>query len=314
MKHNFCIFIFSYGRPEFLLRNTYRNIKLTNTQAKIYIVLSNDDKTIPQYQDMFENVIIFDKNDIKQDTCDAYQSIKSCVFYARNKSFELAESLGFRYFLTLDDDYNYISIRYHCGKSILSYRINKNFDEICDAYFDILDSQDYMKCIAFSQDGDYLGGASGGLFKDGHRFKAMNSFFCDTHKKFDFIGRINEDVNTYVVNNLKGNIFLTFRGVSINQANTQQISEGMADAYKYGTYLKSYYTVVVAPSIVSIKLFGNTHPRIHHSIKWENSVPKILNDKFKSKFEIAENNNVDNDINLINEIESSLLDKNIDEW
>ena len=311
MNHEFCIFIFSYGRPEFLLKNTFKNLVLAKTNAKCYIVLSSDDKAIPRYKEMFDDVIVFDKDDIKQDTCDAYQSIRSCVFFARNKAFELAEELGYRYFLTLDDDYNYIAIRYRDGNHLFSYRIDKNFDDICDAYFDILDSQPFMKCVAFSQDGDYVGGYTGGLFADGYRFKAMNCFFCDTHKKFDFIGRINEDVNTYISNNLKGNVFLTFRGMSVAQANTQQVSDGMAEAYKYGTYLKSYYTVVVAPSVASIKLFGNSYPRIHHSIKWANTVPKILHDEYKSKFDDIEFTN--DDINLVNEIESSLFTTS-DEW
>ena len=310
MKHDFCIFIFSYGRPEFLLKNTYKNLVLANSKAKTYIVLSSDDKTIPQYKEMFENVIVFDKDDIKQDTCDAYQSIRSCVFFARNKAFELAESLGYRYFLTLDDDYNYIAIRYRDGNHLFSYRIQQGFDEICDAYFDILDSQPFMKSVAFSQDGDYVGGYTGGLYKDGYRFKAMNCFFCDTHKKFDFIGRINEDVNTYISNNLKGNIFLTFSGTSVAQANTQQVSNGMTESYKFGTYLKSYYTIVVAPSVASIKLFGNSYPRIHHSIKWANTVPKIIDDKYKSDYnDIAIE---PNDVDVVRELENSLFVN--DEW
>ena len=110
----------------------------------------------------------------------------------------------------------------------------------------------------------------------------MNSFICSTKKPFTFIGRINEDVNTYTTIQSRGNIFLTVPMVCLQQKSTQQSDGGMTDVYiNGGTYLKSFYTVITMPSATSIKLMQSRHPRLHHSISWNNTVPCIISDKYK---------------------------------
>ena len=110
----------------------------------------------------------------------------------------------------------------------------------------------------------------------------MNTFICSTDRKFQFVGRINEDVNTYVKYGSIGSIFLTVPDVRIIQLQTQNNSGGMTDLYlDSGTYIKSFYTVMYHPSSVNISLMGETHKRLHHSIKWVNTVPKILDESYK---------------------------------
>jgi hypothetical protein len=48
-----------------------------------------------------------------------------------------------------------------------------------------------------------------------------------------------------------------------------------------GTYLKSFYTVMYAPSRMTISLMGAINPRLHHKIRWNNAVPMILDEKYK---------------------------------
>ena len=56
----------------------------------------------------------------------------------------------------------------------------------------------------------------------------------------------------------------------------------MSDVYlDAGTYLKSFYTVMVAPSCVVVAMMGDKHMRMHHKINWECAVPKILNQKYR---------------------------------
>lgn len=50
-----------------------------------------------------------------------------------------------------------------------------------------------------------------------------------------------------------------------------------------GTYLKSFYSVMWAPSCVKIGAMGDTHKRIHHSITWDKCAPKILSEKWKKQ-------------------------------
>lgn len=66
------------------------------------------------------------------------------------------------------------------------------------------------------------------------------------------------------------------------QLQTQSNSGGNTEAYKtMGTYVKSFYSVMAAPSCCKVSILGTTHPRIHHKIDWNKAVPKILHERFK---------------------------------
>lgn len=93
---------------------------------------------------------------------------------------------------------------------------------------------------------------------------------------------MNDDVNTYVTLSHQGKVFFTLGDVSVLQEPTQQNSGGLTDMYKEnGTYMKSFYTVMMCPSAVKISSMGITHPRIHHKINWNHCAPKILRQEWK---------------------------------
>ena len=127
-----------------------------------------------------------------------------------------------------------------------------------------------------AQGGDFIGGKDSKNFRKGILRKAMNSFVCDTERPFKFVGRINEDVNTYVTLGSRGDLLFTICNVSLVQTRTQSSKGGMSDVYEDGTFLKSMYTVMMAPSCVCIKEMGGKNKRIHHHIDWEHAVPKII--------------------------------------
>ena len=105
----------------------------------------------------------------------------------------------------------------------------------------------------------------------------MNSFVCATVKPFLFRGRINEDVNTYVSLGRTGDLFFTDLHLQLEQPATQANTGGMTEVYlDSGTYVKSFYTVMVAPSCTSIGLFGRINKRLHHKINWQKAVPLII--------------------------------------
>lgn len=112
----------------------------------------------------------------------------------------------------------------------------------------------------------------------------MNTFFCDVEKPFKFIGRINEDVNTYTRLGSVGWLGLTITDGQINQKQTQANKGGMSNVYlDSGTYLKSFYSVIGMPSAVKISEMGDKNKRIHHNVEWERCVPMILNEMYKKK-------------------------------
>jgi hypothetical protein len=133
-----------------------------------------------------------------------------------------------------------------------------------------------------AQGGDFLGGNKGGNAKIKLMRKAMNTFLCSTERPFKFIGRLNEDVTTYVNLGSKGSLFITTTNLMITQKGHQQEKSGLTDVYlDSGTYVKSFFSVMYNPSSVKIADVSNKHKRIHHKVKWKYAVPKIINEKYK---------------------------------
>ena len=48
-----------------------------------------------------------------------------------------------------------------------------------------------------------------------------------------------------------------------------------------GTYVKSFYSVMYAPSCVKISTLGTANKRIHHLVEWDYCVPRIIEDKYQ---------------------------------
>jgi len=287
MDDNFCIFILSHGRPDRVV--TLRTMKEMGYTGKWFIIVDNEDKTIDKYIENFGNdkILIFDKLAMSKifDTMDIEDNRKTIV-YARNYCFEAAKQLGIEYFIELDDDYRSIECRFNT-KGEFSQANKLNLDMITGYLLDYYKSTT-ITCLAIAQNGDFIGG--GGV--NGNPFcnnlmikrKAMNFLLCSTLRPFQFIGRINEDVNTYALLGSQGKLFITINVLSLKQNDTQQSKGGMTDVYMdSGTYVKSFYTVIAHPSSVKISLLGETKHRIHHRIKWKYTIPCILSEKYKKE-------------------------------
>jgi hypothetical protein len=247
-------------------------------------VIDNEDETADDYRKVFgaDNVFQFDKAKVAKtfDEGDTNPDRRTIV-YARNASYEIAEQLGLDYFAQFDDDYTNFSYRYIRNNKMLSHTI-RNFDHIIPVMLDLLENTNALT-VAFSQGGDHIGGILGN-YRKGVLRKAMNSQFIRTDRPVKFVGRINEDVNAYVVWGSRGELFFTLTDLQLNQVTTQSNPGGMTDTYlESGTYLKSFFTVMMAPSSVKIRMMGQTGRRLHHAILWENTVPKIISPRHRKK-------------------------------
>lgn len=68
----------------------------------------------------------------------------------------------------------------------------------------------------------------------------------------------------------------------LTQGVTQTNAGGMTEIYlDAGTYVKSFYTVMMQPSSVRVSLMQSTHLRMHHSVKWRHTVPVIVDEKHR---------------------------------
>ena len=280
MRDDFAVFILTHGRPEKVV--TLHSLMEGNYSGKWYIVIDNEDDTEAEYRRRFgDRVIQFDKRAIAEriDTADLSQDRRTIV-YARNACFDLAKEVGVRYFLELDDDYTSFMYRFpDDGK--LGYVNARDLDTLFEAMIDFLDDSGALT-VAFAQGGDFIGGLDSGTFHKRLLRKAMNTFFCDVEKPFEFYGRINEDVNTYTLLGNRGKLLFTTTEANITQLQTQSNPGGMSEVYlDSGTYLKSFYTVIFSPQCTKIATMGDKHKRIHHQVNWNACTPKILNEKWK---------------------------------
>src|SRR5437899_3022527 len=276
---DFAVFILTHGRTNKVY--TIEALKKHGYTGKIYLIIDNEDKTSEEYYKKFENVIMFDKKAIAEetDTIDNFNDLRGVV-YARNACFNIAKDLNITYFMVLDDDYTSFDYRLYIDKAI--FKNIKNLDKIFDVTLDYYKTIN-VKSIAFAQTGDFIGGIDNGnkLFRFSLR-KIMNSFLCSTERPFKFMGRINEDVNVYTSYQSQGNMFLTIHNLSLTQRETQKTKGGLTEIYlDFGTFIKSFYTVICSPSSVKVKLMNTTHRRLHHSINWDCAVPQIIDEKYK---------------------------------
>lgn len=226
LPDDFAVFILTHGRPDRV--STYSTLMRGGYAGRLYIIIDNEDRTADRYYEKFgDQVIMFDKYAVSRtfDEADNFGDRRSVV-YARNASFEIAERLGIRYFMQLDDDYK--DFAYKIGGSYNSIHgkrirdLNKTFYYLLEYYKSIP-----AKSIAIAQGGDFMGGLENKIDKDiRRRRKCMNTFMLSTGRPFKFVCRINEDVTTYTWYQSTGALFLTFPLIAIEQERTQKGSGG----------------------------------------------------------------------------------------
>lgn len=277
---DFIVFILTHGRPDSIY--TLNSLRVCGFTGRVVLVLDDGDETVHEYINKytFGNIKVFDKKAYAEaiDEFDNFEDRRAIV-YARNACFDIAADLEYTYFLQLDDDYVSFDYRLVIDDKAV-FKPVKNLDAVFDSVLDYYKSIPAYS-IAFAQGGDFIGGIDNGrqTFRFSQR-KVMNTFFCSTERRFKFFGRINEDVNVYTDFQSKGNLFLTLQNLSITQQRTQQKRGGLTDIYlQLGTYVKSFYTLMCAPSCTRISMMNANHKRLHHSIDWDVAVPKIIREE-----------------------------------
>jgi hypothetical protein len=239
----FAMFILTHGRPHDQL--TLERLKECGYTGDVYLIIDDEDKTADEYFSKYgDKVIQFNKEKSAElfDIADTRSDRRATVF-ARNQSFLIAKELGLDYHMQLDDDYTSILYRFIKDNTFQSLNI-KSMDQVVEAMIDLMESTGATS-IAMSQGGDHMGGEKGNINKPLLR-KCMNTWLLKTEPPLEFVGRMNDDVNTYVVNGARGHLFLTTTALQTNVKQTQSVAGGMTEMYlDAGTYMKSMYTVMM---------------------------------------------------------------------
>ena len=237
MREDFCAFILTHGRPERV--HTYRTLQTHGYTGKTFIVFDDEDEDGPEYKRIFgDDVLVFSKDEVAQYT-DQFDNFsdRRTILWARNACWNLAQQMGYRYFIQLDDDYHSWNYRKMGKGHRLSSSVAEEYhswamrslDAVFQALVRLVETTP-IKTVALSQGGDHVSGNSD-PYRTWFLRKAMNSFVCDTEKPFLFQGRLNEDVNTYIGLGRTGDLFFTDREVYLGQHQTQANSGGMTEVY-----------------------------------------------------------------------------------
>lgn len=281
INYNFAIFIISHARADSV--ETVKSLKKCNYSGRWYIICDDEDDQLDKYKDNFgeDHILVFNKDEIrpKFDMMDNFEG-KGTPIFVRNAIWEIAKKLGLEYYLELDDDYCDFSIRSKVGTHLPIFNI-VDFDGVCNAYIEFLNCGD-IATVAFAQTGEMMGGLKGQVWRKKIKRKAMNAYFCKVDKPFDWHGRLNDDVNTYLFHGRIGKLFLTTAIVNVCQKVTQSKSGGITETYlNLGTYIKSFSSVMLRPDCVKVSSMGITDRRMHHEINDKCAYPMIISSKFK---------------------------------
>lgn len=285
MNEDLIIFIFSHGRPEKI--HTIKTLLKNGYTGKYFIIIDDEDQTAHKYYELFsDKVIMFNKSEAAKlfDAGDNFTDRRAIV-YARNASYNIAKKLGYKYFLQFEDDYIDFYFKINAKGEYAQKKIN-NLDFILNCllnYYKTIPA----KCVSMQQGGDFFGGKKSSNITNENRArnimrKTMNSLFCSVDRPVKWIGRLNDDVNTYVEAGRRGDIFLNTSMLALQQPVTQKVAGGHSEIYKsMGTFVKSFYSIMYAPSCVSIAMLNSSHSRLHHQVSYNHAVPCIIQQKWK---------------------------------
>lgn len=84
-----------------------------------------------------------------------------------------------------------------------------------------------------------------------------------------------------------GRLVMSSTKVCLVPMATQSLAGGMTEEYmETGTYIKSFYSVMISPHAVKIGYIADGHAkakdnniRVHHAINWERTAAKILREE-----------------------------------
>ena len=280
MNEKFGVFILSHGRADRVY--THATLRKQGYTGDIKILCDNEDDTIGDYRAVYgDDVLVFDKEEwrLKTDVMDTFQR-RDVVVFARNAVFDVAKNAGYKYICVLDDDYKSFEYRYIEDDKLKVWK-TKRLDDVFKAAVQFLKTSS-AKCYAFDQAGDMIGGANSKRFHDRVMRKIMNTYFFDVDNPVEFSGTLDEDMVASLRCGLSGELLLTSVDMTIVQMKTQANKGGLTDAYlDFGTYTKSFYAVMMNPSICKIAMMGDKHMRIHHRVAVAGMAPMIISGRYR---------------------------------
>lgn len=276
-------FITSHGRPNAcktantLLKNDYK--------GTIYIVLDNEDSTAEEYKKLYENVVIFNKDEyVAKFNSFLTQPLRNIVAHARNAVEDIAPKLGYKQWIVCDDDITSIKLyTYSANENKIVKERVPNINDILIAYAEYL-QEAKITTIGLGTENFWLGGQTTMFEKPYHNHYRLcsNIFLRNFINKVDWFPDMFEDIGSAVHEGRKGNVLMSLPWLSTTAA-VQGGKKSSSDSGMSTTYLQlGNYGVSIFPVCALPDCYHVTGTKLWFACKdYNTTVPKIISNKYK---------------------------------
>ena len=170
----YIVFILTHGRADNVV--TYNTLRRQGYTGRIGIVIDDEDEQGNLYRKNFgkENIFVFSKEAVSHTFDEVHKGDRRTIVYARNACFDIARQLGIKYFIELDDDYEWFGFTFcddacfvvngktgHVGRS----GNIKDLDAVFSILFDYYESTPSITSLAMAQGGDFIGGGNRQIYR-----------------------------------------------------------------------------------------------------------------------------------------------------
>lgn len=265
MRSDFAYFIASYNKPENLL--TYKCLQNLNIKYPIYIVVGNDDPQLDRYKELYNNLIIYNKNDIEIDKIGRYRISSKICTYSRVAIEEYAKVHGIRYICYMFDDIKSMALRYEKDGKIAGIS-TFYLDDLMDMYIEFLNSSDKIYITGPPQSSFYIGISIKQLHNYSTRFG--NMIIYDLQKPLqEYTASTIEDMAMVINNNVIGKLSVCPFGLQVNCRDPKISTDSYGDMTE-----SEYYQqwAIVFRTTIDIR---------KPMLPYRNFIPKIISAKYK---------------------------------
>lgn len=282
MTEKFAIFITTHGRADNQITlNTFKSLGYTGDW---YLVLDNTDSQYDAYVANYglEHIVVFNKQHFidETDCCQSVPQPKAVVF-ARNAVELIAQCLGYKYFMVVDDDVTNLRLRYPENGSLKSAKLHNHIDQILDMAVQYLATTN-LACVTFGFTNTYRGGvASVEKFTSRNRLCA-ELFIRNGNIPVNWRANFVEDLITSIDVGVRGDVCLQFMPIQLELCmNEGALPGGMSEAYNATGRFKFYsMPAIIYPNCVSVEFDGT---KWKTRTKAEYSVPKIISSRYRKE-------------------------------
>lgn len=279
MKQKFAIFILTHGRPHNQI--TLETLRRLGYTGKVYLVVDDQDKTLAEYDDIYEDVICFKKDVFIGSTETGLSSPEpKFAVFARNAIESIALSDGYDAFMMLDDDIINIRARLPDGSVLKSYSLKGCFDEVVDRCVEYVTTAG-VACMGLGFCNLYIGGVENFEKENSRQRLCAEAFIRNTAYKVNWRLNMVEDLITSIDGAVDNQVWFQFLPLQVDIRMSEGVVDGgNSDVYrKLGKFRVNFMPVIAYPSS-NVMRYGKdwsvtTTP--------ETCVPKIISSSYRKE-------------------------------